>query len=186
MEVCVDSLESAINAFNGGASRLELCSSLNEGGLTPSVGLYKSVRKFLQENAAADSRDDFAVNCMIRCRPGDFFYSESEIDTMVQDLNVFVELQADGLVFGALDAQGNVDQAVMKQVLELVPAASSGIKTTFHRQYKVLCIFIGEFRGTRKNYRFCHPCPSVTYLFLNIFCKENYVFSLHVNITQYK
>lgn len=68
----MDSLESAINAYQGGADRIELCSSLNEGGLTPSLGLYKSIRKYLHQH---DPDGRFKVNCMIRCRSGDFLYS---------------------------------------------------------------------------------------------------------------
>lgn len=131
MEVCVDSLESVINAYEGKANRVELCSSLNEGGLTPSYGLFKSVRKYLDKQ---NSNEPFGINVMIRCRPGDFYYNESEIDTMIEDLNKFVELEADGLVFGALEPNGLVDESLMKDFLKLIP---SNIKTTFHRAFDV-------------------------------------------------
>ena len=99
MEVCVDSLKSAVAAFEGGANRIELCSSLNEGGLTPTVGLYKAIRKAIPKS------DQFKIFCMIRPRAGDFLYNESEIACMKEDISVFVELECDGLVFGALTTE---------------------------------------------------------------------------------
>jgi len=131
MEVCVDSLESVINAYEGNADRIELCSSLNEGGLTPTYGLLKSVKKYL-----SNKERNFGIFCMIRCRAGDFCYSDNEIDTMIEDLNKFIELEVDGLVFGALDSSGIVDESVIKQLLQLIPATSK-IETTFHRAFDV-------------------------------------------------
>ena len=88
MEVCVDSLESAIAAFKGGANRIELCSSLDEGGLTPTFGLYKCIKKHVP--------DEFKVFCMIRPRAGDFLYTDSEIECMEEDIKQFIELETDG------------------------------------------------------------------------------------------
>ena len=126
MEVCVDSLESAINAFNGGANRIELCSSLDEGGLTPTIGLYKSIRKSIPIDS------DFKIFCMIRPRCGDFLYSDSEIMCMEEDIKQYVELETDGLVFGALTDDGSVDITLMKQLLKLIP---SKFPVTFHRAF---------------------------------------------------
>lgn len=131
MEVCVDSLESAVNAFEGQASRIELCSSLGEGGLTPSYGLYKSIRNYLHKH---DPQRRFKIHCMIRSRCGDFNYSDQELETMFEDAKKFVELDADGLVFGALTPNGDVDASVCQQFLHLVPAH---VKTTFHRAFDV-------------------------------------------------
>lgn len=128
MEVCVDSLESAIAAFEGGANRIELCSSLNEGGLTPSVGLYRSIRKNIPQSTG------FKIFCMIRPRSGDFLYSDSEIDCMEEDIKEFIELKADGLVFGAVTPEGLVDEEVMRELLTLIPPLK-GISTTFHRAF---------------------------------------------------
>lgn len=133
MEVCVDSLESALNAFEGKAARIELCSSLGEGGLTPTYGLYKSIQKHLEK---IDIERNFKINCMIRCRPGDFNYSDTEIETMFEDAKKFVELGVDGLVFGALDPRGNVDETLARDFLMLIP---KDIKTTFHRAFDVCC-----------------------------------------------
>ena len=99
MEVCVDSLESVVAAYEGGADRIELCSSLNEGGLTPSIGLLKRVKAYLN---SLENRRSFGVHCMLRCRVGDFCYSDYEIETMLEDMKQFLEVGVDGLVFGAL------------------------------------------------------------------------------------
>jgi copper homeostasis protein len=97
MEVCVDSFESTIAAFEGNANRIELCSSLNEGGLTPSIGLLKTVQNYIKKEEKKKE-----VNCMIRCRCGDFNYSDTEIETMIEDIKSFIELGVDGIVIGAL------------------------------------------------------------------------------------
>ncbi|CAF0918890.1 unnamed protein product [Brachionus calyciflorus] len=131
LEVCVDSLESVINAYEGGADRVELCSSLNEGGLTPSYGLFKSVRKYLDER---DPERKFKVHSMIRCRPGDFNYSDLELETMFEDLKKLIELGSDGVVFGALTVDGLVDESVLNEFMKLIP---HGVKTTFHRAFDV-------------------------------------------------
>ena len=133
MEVCVDSFESVVNAYEGGASRVELCSSLNEGGLTPSFGLLKRVQAYL---ANGDGGSEFHVNCMLRCRSGDFHYSDGELETMLEDAKKFIELGVDALVFGALDADGHVDESAAGELLKLIPA-SSRITTTFHRAFDV-------------------------------------------------
>ena len=99
MEVCVDSLESAINAVKGGAQRLELCSSLDLGGLTPSLGLLNCVRRRIPNVVA---------HVLIRCRDGDFLYTEDEILVMCEDVKCLVKGGADGIVIGCLDEEGNV------------------------------------------------------------------------------
>ena len=122
-QVCVDSVESAFNAARGGASRLEVCSALSEGGLTPSPGLLTVI----QENVTIPC---FA---MIRPRPGDFVYSDMELLAMEKDICVMIDSGAKGLVFGCLDVRGDVD---VKQVTKLVSTAKSkqsDISLTFHR-----------------------------------------------------
>uniref|UniRef100_V9KZD5 Copper homeostasis protein cutC homolog n=1 Tax=Callorhinchus milii TaxID=7868 RepID=V9KZD5_CALMI len=119
MEVCVDSVESAINAERGGASRIELCSSLMEGGTTPSLGLLQVIKKYVE----------IPVFVMIRPRGGDFLYSDQEMEVMKTDIKLAKSSRADGLVFGALTEDGRVDTAVCMELL----AAARPLPVTFHR-----------------------------------------------------
>ena len=102
MEVTVDCVTSAVNAARGGASRIELCSALSEGGLTPSVGLLKVVKSLVI---------GIPVFVMIRPRRGtDFVYSEDEILVMKKDIQILKDTGADGFVFGVLTPDGDVDE----------------------------------------------------------------------------
>ncbi|XP_007903868.1 copper homeostasis protein cutC homolog [Callorhinchus milii] len=121
MEVCVDSVESAINAERGGASRIELCSSLMEGGTTPSLGLLQVIKKYVE----------IPVFVMIRPRGGDFLYSDQEMEVMKTDIKLAKSSRADGLVFGALTEDGRVDTAVCMELL----AAARPLPVTFHRAF---------------------------------------------------
>ena len=120
-EVCVDSLESAMAAERGGARRVELCSSLLEGGVTPSAGLIATARQKLS----------IGLHIMIRPRAGDFCYAAEEIDVMRRDVLMAKQLGADSVVFGILDADGNVD---IQKTRELVDLARP-LPTTFHRAF---------------------------------------------------
>lgn len=119
IEICCGSLESAIAAQQGGAYRVELCSSLHEGGVTPSYGAIKSARGQLF----------IKLNVIIRVRGGDFVYSKQEIEIMREDILMAKSLGVDGVVFGCLTPQGDVDMEAMRFLMEV----SQGLEVTFHR-----------------------------------------------------
>ncbi|KAJ3932602.1 MAG: CutC family-domain-containing protein [Lentinula lateritia] len=125
VEVCVDSVESAMNAVRGGAHRLELCGNLGlGGGTTPSLGLLKEVRKAIES---------FKVPLMVMIRPrtGDFLYSESEMQVMLEDIRIFKENGVVGFVFGVLTGEGRVDVA---RTQSLINASLPG-QVCFHRAF---------------------------------------------------
>ncbi|KDR22695.1 copper homeostasis protein cutC homolog isoform X1 [Zootermopsis nevadensis] len=124
MEVCVDSVESAVNAYNGGASRLELCAALSEGGLTPTPGMLRIIKSVVK----------IPVFVMLRpCGGDDFVYSCHEVEVMKNDASVLKEWGADGFVFGALTPSGDVDKNVCKEIMGVV----SPLPATFHRAFDV-------------------------------------------------
>ena len=108
-EVCCGCTEDAVNAYKGGADRIELNSSLFLGGLTPSVGTLRLVKE----------KTDFPVMCMVRPREGGFCYSDTEYETMKEDAKLLLENGADGLVFGFLHADGTVDVERTKEFIAL-------------------------------------------------------------------
>jgi copper homeostasis protein len=121
IEVCIDSVASAVAAERGGASRVELCSDLLEGGVTPSVGLIESVRE----------RIAIGLQVIIRPRPGDFCYSEEETEIMRRDIDYAKNSGADGVVLGILDPAGNVDIQRTRELVEL----ARPLNVTFHRAF---------------------------------------------------
>jgi copper homeostasis protein len=121
MEVCVDSIASAEAAERGGATRIELCTALFEGGLTPSYGLIQCVR----------SRCKLPIFVMIRPRSGDFCYSEEEFEVMKTDIELCKTLKVEGVVFGILKPDASVDTTRMKELIEL----ARPLQVTFHRAF---------------------------------------------------
>ncbi|XP_078499669.1 copper homeostasis protein cutC homolog isoform X2 [Lissotriton helveticus] len=123
MEVCVDSVESAVNAERGGAGRIELCSNLLEGGTTPSFGVLQVIKQYVQ----------IPVFVMIRPRGGDFLYSDREVEVMKVEIRLAKIHGADGLVFGALTEDGRVDAELCMELL-----ASRPLPVTFHRAFDMV------------------------------------------------
>ncbi|MDO5416529.1 MAG: copper homeostasis protein CutC [Lachnospiraceae bacterium] len=123
LEACVDSVESAVAAAEGGANRLEVCANLVIGGTTPGVSQFKQIRK------ACDIR----MNVLIRPRFGDFLYTDHEFQMIAEDAKMFRELGADGIVVGCLMPDGNLDIERMKVLREI---AGDG-HMTLHRAFDV-------------------------------------------------
>lgn len=121
LEVCVDSVESAIAAQKGGASRIELCGDLLVGGVTPGLGLYRLIRKYTE----------IEVRVMIRPRFGDFCYSAYEYEQMKEEAALFAAEGADGLVFGILQPDGGLDMERIKGLMDYQTAI------TLHRAFDV-------------------------------------------------
>jgi len=123
LEVCLDSVASAVASEKGGAQRVELCCSLGDGGVTPSAGLIATVRK----------RITIAMHVLIRPRPGDFCYTADEFDVMKRDILLAKQLGANGVALGILDRQDRVDVPRTKELLELARPLS----VTFNRAFDV-------------------------------------------------
>lgn len=121
IEVCLDSVESALAAEAGGAHRVELCDNLFEGGTTPSLGTIRETRK----------RIAIGMNVIVRPRGGDFCYSEPEFAVMKEDVRICREEGADGVVIGILTPDGRVDRDRTGELIELAGPMS----VTFHRAF---------------------------------------------------
>ena len=107
IEICANSVESAVKAQEGGAYRVELCAGIPEGGTTPPFGDMRMARQLLQQTK---------LHVIIRPRGGDFLYSPLEQEIMLHDIKVARQLGADGVVFGCLTAEGDVDMDASRRV----------------------------------------------------------------------
>jgi copper homeostasis protein len=121
IEICTDSIDSALIAQESGADSIELCTSLTEGGLTPSCGMLNSVRKNL----------NIRINVLIRPRSGDFLYSDTEFDIMRRDIEMCGEAGANGVVFGLLRKDGTVDT----ERTSILSRLAHPMAVTFHRAF---------------------------------------------------
>ncbi len=121
LEVCADSVESVLAGERGGATRIELCSNLVIGGTTPSPKLFEEIRK----------HSEIRLHILIRPRFGDFCYSEYEYSVMREEVKMFRELGADGIVIGILRPDGTLDQKAMAGLIE----EAGGMSVTLHRAF---------------------------------------------------
>ena len=121
IEICLEDVQSVLAAQNGGADRVELCSDLFEGGLTPSLGTVLTAKRV----------SSIPINCMIRPRGGDFCYSDLEFQVMKEDIMAFKKAGVNGIVFGILTPQGDVDVERCRQIIEIARPLS----VTFHRAF---------------------------------------------------
>lgn len=121
VEVCCDTLQSALNAQQAGAHRVELCSAYSLGGITPSYGLIEQARKRLKID----------INALIRPREGDFLYEPEEVAVMISDIQACAKMGVNGVVIGALDPFGNIDMDSSRAMVAV--AKHLGLSVTFHR-----------------------------------------------------
>lgn len=121
IEICAANIGSAVNAQKGGADRIELCSELAVGGITPSYGMIKEVLNLIQ----------IPVFVLIRPRSGDFCYSDDEFAAMKTDIEICKELGCAGIVSGILNPDLTIDKTRTKELIEL----SRPLEFTFHRAF---------------------------------------------------
>lgn len=121
LEICCSGLNACMEAVKNGANRIELCGSMSSGGLTPSFGLFQLVKKHCH----------IPVAVMIRSRGTGFCYQEHDFITMEADARIFLEHGADGIVFGFLTPDKQIDQKHVKQFCEL--AHAYGKEAVFHK-----------------------------------------------------
>ncbi len=121
LEICASNIQSAINAQNSGADRIELCTELPVGGLTPSFGLIKHAVEQLS----------IPIFVLIRPRGGDFVYSDEEFQIMKSDIEIAKKLGAKGIVSGVLNIDKTIDYEKTKELVEL----SGPLEFTFHKAF---------------------------------------------------
>jgi copper homeostasis protein len=123
LEICVQSLDRAVAAEQGGADRIELCADLFSGGVTPSAEAMQAARQHVR----------IPIHALIRPRSGDFLYSDSEFETMKHDIRIAKELGMDGIVLGILDKNDQVDRRRTSFLVKL----AHPLPVTFHRAFDV-------------------------------------------------
>ena len=121
LEICVDSVESAVNAEVGGADRLELCGDLIVGGITPSLALYERIRE----------KTSIPIHVLLRPRFGDFLYSDEELEILLRQAKLFSQAGADNLVIGCLTPDGRLDLEAMNKIID----AANGTPINLHRAF---------------------------------------------------
>ncbi|MDO4941598.1 MAG: copper homeostasis protein CutC [Lachnospiraceae bacterium] len=125
LEICCGSAEDAIAAWHGGAPRVELNSDLFHGGLTPSIGTLKIIKKTVP---------GLNVICMVRPRESGFCYTDTEFEVMLEDASELLKNGADGIAFGFLHENGSIDETRCRTMLEIIGKKES----VFHRAIDVV------------------------------------------------
>ena len=123
IEVCCGGYYDALQAYQGGAERIELNSALHLGGLTPTIGSLILTKK----------NTDLKVICMDRPRSAGFHYEKDDFETMKADAEALMENGADGLAFGCLDRNGNIDVEQTRQIIDII--RKHGVEAVFHRAF---------------------------------------------------
>lgn len=123
LEICCSDIESVIAAKEGGADYIELCCSIETGGITPSVAMIREAAKIFPGH----------TNVLIRPRPGDFLYTPREIEVILCDISAAIDSGASGIVCGALTEDGSIDMDALRLMLK----RSDGVPFTFHRAFDV-------------------------------------------------
>ena len=123
LEICTDSVEGARIAQSAGAYRIELCSGLSEGGITPSPGLISKTREAV----------NIQVYVLIRPRGGNFLYSDAEFDVIKNDIHYCGQNGCDGVVIGILLPDGSIDRKRCHELVQIAQTYSMGV--TFHRAF---------------------------------------------------
>ena len=133
LEICANSYQSAINAEKAGANRIELCSELAIGGITPSYGLLKKVMNDLT----------IPVHVLVRPRSGDFTYSDTEFQILKEDILICKELGVLGIVSGVLHIDNSIDIERTKELVEI----AKPMNFTFHRAFDWVLNPIDEIKN---------------------------------------
>ena len=123
LECCVDSVESALAAVEGGADRLELCAALIIGGTSPSPALFEEIRR----------HSDIPIRVLLRPRFGDFLYTDHEFEILKREAEMFKKMGAEGIVIGCLTKDGGLHMPQMKELI----AIAGEMKATLHRAFDV-------------------------------------------------
>lgn len=125
VEVCCGSYYDCLQAYKGNADRVELNSALYMGGLTPTVASLILTKK----------NTDLKVICMVRPRGAGFCYAKEDYETILLDVKSMMENGADGIAFGCLDSEGNIDISKTKEVIEIVKSYGKDKEIVFHRAF---------------------------------------------------
>jgi len=124
LEACVGDINGAVEAEKKGANRIELCSNLLEGGITPSHGIIKSAKKLLS----------IPINVMIRPRGGNFIYNQVEAEVMKNDIEECRKIGVKGIVVGVLNEELEID----KETLNYIIKDRGAMEVTFHMAFDEL------------------------------------------------